>query len=177
MGLASCASAGVHEIAAVVKVSMRAGAAGSKVADPPWVDRIVHVEDADLVPVEVGGYAADSLGTKQAGEIAFSDPALFAVTGDSLPVSLAEATERMLPTTTLRAPDRLGVYFEIYGLPADTSTPLTLTIVALDQPARLVDLGGDVGDLGRRVGRPAVRPRHSPHHARATRAISGGAGG
>ncbi|MEX2178240.1 MAG: hypothetical protein WD801_05990 [Gemmatimonadaceae bacterium] len=101
---------------------------------------------------------APGLDSLRAGEVALSDPALFAMgISDSLPQSSSEAIDRMLPTTNLRAPERLGVYFEIYGLPPDATGDLTLTIVSLDQPGLLRRLGARFGVAESAGGAISVR--------------------
>lgn len=69
------------------------------------------------------------------GEVALSEPALFSApaTDDSLPRSVADAMERMLPTTALRDPHRVGVFVEMYGVAQGTPAELTLTVVSEEQ--------------------------------------------
>lgn len=86
------------------------------------------------------------------GEIALSDPALFAPQSlaDSLPRSAPEAIGRMLPSTDLGRASRVGVFFEVYGLEPDSQADLTLKVLQLDQPGLLRRVGAHLGilDLG-----------------------------
>ena len=103
---------------------------------------------------------APGLDALRPGEVALSDPALFSYApDDSLPRTSAAAIERMLPTTWLGNPERIGVYFEIYGLSPAATADLTLTIVALDQPGLLRRIGARFGIAESGGGALAVRWR------------------
>jgi hypothetical protein len=103
---------------------------------------------------------APGLDALRPDEVALSEPALFAhFADDSLAGSSSAAIERMLPSTRLVNPVRVGVYFEIYGLSPAAATDLTLTIVALDQPGLLRRIGARFGIAESGGGALAVRWR------------------
>ncbi|HEU4994102.1 MAG TPA: hypothetical protein VFT29_04755 [Gemmatimonadaceae bacterium] len=82
----------------------------------------------------------------KARELALSESALFEppATDAELPRSLADAMERMLPTTTLRSP-RVGVFVELYGLAPSDSVELTLTVVSEERAGLLRRLANRLG--------------------------------
>ncbi len=98
------------------------------------------------------------------GELALSDPALFAApaTDDSLPRALSDAMDRMLPTTTLRT-QRVGVFVEMYGAAQGDPVELTLTVVSQERAGLLRRLGNRLGITAEAGQSSVVRWRdHQP---------------
>ena len=97
----------------------------------------------------------DSLGP---GELAVSDLVLFSppASADSLPSDTHGATLTMLPTTTVRS-NRVGVFFELYGLSPADSVELSLTVVRNDGPGMLRRIGSRFGLGGAGVDSLTVR--------------------
>jgi hypothetical protein len=80
-------------------------------------------------------------------QIAVSDAALFAPpdTGEALPRSLEEGLTRMLATSDLRDRRRIGVFFELYGAPAEEPIDLSLRVTQEDRPGLLRRIGSRLG--------------------------------
>jgi hypothetical protein len=85
------------------------------------------------------------------GELSLSDPVLVsAAPGQEEPRDFRGALGRMLATTTLRNPDRVGVYWELYGL-GDGDT-VTVSVKLLRKPDANSTQRRNMLGIGRAVG-------------------------
>jgi hypothetical protein len=93
------------------------------------------------------------------GDVAVSDIVFFAAPapGDALPRIIGDALELMLPTTELKTPTRVGVFFELYGAQADTAARITLTASRIDKPSLLRRLGSRIGVVDPGTGSVVMR--------------------
>lgn len=82
-----------------------------------------------------------SLQTLSRDSIAVSEPVLFRIAGDSLPRDVEAMLPLMLGTTTLSRQDKVGVFWESYGIRAGDSVRVQLAVVPLDDPGLLRRLG------------------------------------
>ncbi len=73
--------------------------------------------------------------------IAVSEPVLFRLSGASLPNDVDAMLPLMLGTTTVSRNTKLGVFWESYGIRAEDSVRLSISVVPLDDPSLLRRLG------------------------------------
>lgn len=105
--------------------------------------------DRDSAPAARARFAITappSLDSLAKGALDVSDAVLFMPpkTDDDLPRSAIDALERMLPSTELTS-DRVGVFFEMYGVAPNDSVEITLTVISEDQPGFLRRFGSKLG--------------------------------
>jgi len=118
--------------------------------------------DRDDRPAFRSRFAIDGppgLDSLQKGEVALSDIVFYAAppAGDALPRIVGDALELMLPTTELKSPGRVGIFFELYGAEADTSARITLTASRIDKPSLLRRLGSRIGVVDPGTGSVVMR--------------------
>lgn len=104
--------------------------------------------------------APPGLGSLAAGQLAVSDPLFFMPTPNNgeLPSSTDEAISQMLGSLTFTE-SRVGVFWELYGLPPSDSVDITLTVRSFDQPGLLRRIGATLGIIGEDGGTVAVKWR------------------
>ena len=102
------------------------------------------------VPPGLDSLRSNALGVSDL--VLFTPPAAM----DALPVDTHGALVRMLPTTTLTI-DRVGVFFELYGLSRSDSVELDLTVVREGEPGLLQRLGSRMGLNDASTGTFAIR--------------------
>lgn len=114
--------------------------------------------------------APPGLDSLKAGEIALSDVAFYAAPppGDTLPRIVGDALELLLPTTDLKSPGRVGVFFELYGAQTSAAIELTLTVSRIDKPSLLRRLGSRIGVVESGTGSVVMRWRDDQQGAMTT---------
>jgi hypothetical protein len=97
--------------------------------------------------------------------LAVSDPLFVDPTVSTLGMNPMVAVARMLPTTTLRNPSRVGVYWEVYGLPPGDTTSVSMRVIRITEPGVLDRVLNTVG-LG--PSRDTVTIRWNPGQSNET---------
>ena len=97
--------------------------------------------------------------------LAVSDPLFVDPSASTLGMNPMVAVARMLPTTTLRNASRVGVYWEVYGLPAGDTTSVSMRVIRITEPGLLERVLNTVG-LG--ASRDTVTIRWNPGQSNET---------
>ena len=133
------------------RVEMGGGVLSTLSAKPGL--QVVSVEvvdrDRETAPSARARFAMElppGLDSLAAGELAVSDLILFTPpsSAEPPPSDTHGATVRMFPSTTIKQ-DRVGVFFELYGLAASDSVELSLTVVRNSEPGMLRRISSRLG--------------------------------
>lgn len=137
-------------------VSMLPLRPGGQVVSLEIVD--MESDSAPAARARFGVTAPEGLGALAANELAISDIMLFAAPSSesALPRSVYEAADRMLPSA-VAARDRVGVFFELYGLKPAEPVDVTLSVIPQDQPGALKRLGSRLGIAEAAPGATVIR--------------------
>jgi hypothetical protein len=80
------------------------------------------------------------------GQIALSDPLIVRAAADQDdPRTLTDALARMLGTTTLRDPERIGIFWEVYGVAAGDTVDVSVALIRKDDANLAERLAAHVG--------------------------------